>query len=81
MCNLCLNRVTHKISTLTFDSTKFEKSGSKPIAKRTYRFTYENGTNFILPCISDSAQTPLMIMPLLITRLMLMIGNCLNGLT
>ena len=54
MCNLCLKRVTHKISTLTFDSTKFEESGSKPIAKRTYRFTCENGTVFILPCISDS---------------------------
>jgi len=54
MCNLCLNRVTHKISTLTFDSTKFEKSGSQPIAKHTYCFTYENGNDFILPCISDS---------------------------
>ena len=53
MCNLCLNRVTHKISTLTLDSTKPEKSGSQPIAKRTYCFTCENGTVFILPCISD----------------------------
>ena len=52
--SLCLNRVTHKISTLTFDSTKFEKSGSQPIAKHTCCFTYENGNDFILPCISDS---------------------------
>ena len=54
MCNLCPNRVTHKISTFTFDSTKLEKSGSQPITKHTYHFTYENDTDFILPCISDS---------------------------
>jgi len=52
ICNLCL--VTHRIATLTFDSTNIEKSGSQPISKHTYRFTSENGTDFILPCISDS---------------------------
>ena len=54
MCNLCLNRVTYRIATLTFDSANIKKSGSQPIAKHTYRFTSENGTDFILPCISDS---------------------------
>ena len=54
LCNLCLNRVAHRIATLTFDSANIEKPGSQPIAKHTYRFTSENGKDFILPCISDS---------------------------
>ena len=42
------------MATLTFDSTKIEKTGSKESPKHTYRFTSETGIDFVLPCLSDS---------------------------
>ena len=54
VCNLCLHRAAHIISTLTFDSSKVEKTGSHPSPRHTYRFTSEKGIDFILPCIRDS---------------------------
>ena len=39
---------------LTFDSSKIEKTGSKPSPRHTYRFTSETGVGIVLPCINDS---------------------------
>ena len=51
---MCVHRITHKIMHLKFDSSKIDKTGSKPSPRHTYRFTSETGVEFVLPCISDS---------------------------
>ena len=33
MCNLCLNNVTYKMTTSTFNSANIKKSSSQPIAE------------------------------------------------